>query len=230
MSPNEKYPTSEIGRGLRGDRRYAALGVSLLAVAADLWVVWLDRFPESLDGRWAIALVAIISQLCLARGDLPSFGLTPPAGGWLRWARIAAYLALGAIACLTAAALVWKAMGRPLPMPKHTVEPAQIWSSFFRMCVFAPLLEEAIYRAVLSTGVAAALGPGWAIALSGFSFALLHVAYGVPSLENLFGGFILAWAYLRSGSLYVPLAYHAVGNLIVLLVQIGAWYSFGSQG
>ncbi len=211
---------------MRGNGRYAALGVSSLAVALDLWLVWLNRYPESLDGRWAVALTAIVSQLCLARGDLQTLGLASPAGGWLRWAKIAAYLGVGAAACLTAGALLWKAMGNPLPT--HTVAPAQIWSAFFRMCVFAPMLEEAIYRAVLCTGMAATLGAHWSIAISGFSFGLLHIVYGVPSPENLLGGFVLAWVYLRSSSIFVPLVFHAVGNLIVLLAQVGAWYSFGS--
>jgi membrane protease YdiL (CAAX protease family) len=214
---------SEIGRGLRGTRRIVALGVSALAVVIDFWLVWLNRYPESIEGRWAIALAALLAHLWLARGDLPTVGLASPAGGWLRWARIAAYLGLIVAACLATAAVIWKIMGHTLP--SSPIAPEDIGPAFFRMCVFSPMLEELVYRAVLCMGTAAALGTGWAIVVSGLSFAFLHVVYGSPSPENLLGGFLLAWAYLRSGSLFVPLALHAAGNLLIMLWQIGLWYS-----
>ncbi len=217
---------SDIGRGLHGGPRHAALVVSGLAVAVDLWLVWLNRFPESIDGRWAVALTAFVTQFYLARGDLPTVGLASPAGGWHRWARIAAYFGVAVAACLTTTAVLWKAMGYSLPL--YAIAPAEIGHAFFRMCVFSPLLEETLYRAVLCLGVAAVLGAGSAVAISGLLFGILHVLYGVPSPENLLGGFLLAWAYLRSGSLFVPLALHAVGNLIILLGQIGAWYSLNN--
>jgi uncharacterized protein len=55
-------------------------------------------------------------------------------------------------------------------------------------------------------------------------FGALHVVRGIPSPENLFGGMILAWAYLRSGSVLIPVLLHSLGNLCVLALQVGAWY------
>ncbi len=220
---------SSIGRGFDGAARRAALGVSVAAIALDFWVVWLvwrAQSPVGVEGRWAIAIVALAAQLWLARGDLPTFGLAAPEGGWRRWTRIAAGLGVAIAALLAVAAAVWSATGRPLPMPK--VAPHEIASAFFRMCVFAPVLEETLYRAVLCSGVTAALGARWAIAASGAAFGLLHVVYGNPSPENLVGGFLLAWAYLRSGSIYVPLALHAGGNLFILIAQIAAWRWFAT--
>src|SRR5439155_10185900 len=99
--------------------------------------------------------------------------------------------------------------------------------SFLRMCVFAPVLEEAVYRLALCVPLAVWLGPWRAIVVSGLAFAGLHVAYGNPSPENLVGGLFLAWAYLKSESIVVPVVLHSLGNLCVLILQVGAWYWLG---
>jgi membrane protease YdiL (CAAX protease family) len=96
------------------------------------------------------------------------------------------------------------------------------------MCVVAPLVEETTYRLVLFMPLAVLLGPWKAIAVSGLAFGGLHVVYGIPSPENLVGGFFLAWAYLRSESIAVPLLMHSLGNLCVLVLQVGVWYWLGS--
>jgi membrane protease YdiL (CAAX protease family) len=48
-------------------------------------------------------------------------------------------------------------------------------------------------------------------------FALLHHRYGNLSPENALAGLLLGWAYLRSGSLALPILLHSVGNALVFL-------------
>ena len=211
-----------IGRSLHGRRARAAVAVGLVAVVVDLGVVWLNRYPESIDGRWAVALTTLGVYARLSGGDLPSIGLCGPSGGWRRWVRLAVRLGAVALVCMGAAAVVWVAAGWRLPV--QLLPPAAVGPAFLRMCVFAPLLEEAIYRTALCVPLAAVGGPWPAVAASGAVFGLLHVVYGNPSPENVLGGFFLAWAYLRSGSVCVPVLLHAAGNLLVLLGQVGAWY------
>lgn len=213
---------TDIGRNLHGSQTQRAAAIGLLAVALDLWLVWLNRYPESLDGRWAVALVALAALLGLANGDLPSFGLNAPTGGWRMWIRFTLVLGILACVCIAAAAGVWLAIGGELPLV--TTAPSEIVPAFVRMCLLAPVLEEAIYRVVLCAPLAVAIGPWRTVAVSGITFGFLHVIYGNPSPENLLGGFFLAWAYLRSGSLYVPLLLHAVGNLLALCGQVGLRY------
>jgi membrane protease YdiL (CAAX protease family) len=62
------------------------------------------------------------------------------------------------------------------------------------------------------------------------AFGGLHVAYGNPSPENLVGCLFLAWAYLKSESIVVPVVLHGLGNLCVLALQVGAWYFWGGAG
>ena len=54
--------------------------------------------------------------------------------------------------------------------------------------------------------------------------ALSVRTYGNPSPENLVGGFFLAWAYLKSDSIIVPVVLHGLGNLAALAGQVATWY------
>jgi membrane protease YdiL (CAAX protease family) len=219
---------TEIGRGLRGRRIGVAAGVGLLTLAADFWIVlavWQAHYTEGVNGRWALALVALTIYLWLADGDLPTAGLTGPAGGWRRWAKLALALGLVAGVVMAAALQLWVAAGWRLPV--QSVRPANVVPAFFHICVFAPLLEETLYRVILCVPLAAVVGPWRAVAVSGVVFGLLHVAYGNPSPENALGGFFLAWAYLRSGSVLVPVLFHSAGNLLVLVGQVVAWHLIG---
>jgi membrane protease YdiL (CAAX protease family) len=158
----------------------------------------------------------------LARGDLAAVGLVAPAGGWRRWARLALVVGLVTVVVLGVGFGLWLAAGRELLI--YRVAPSEVGPAFLHMCVFAPLLEEIVYRVVLCVPLAAAVGGGGAVAASGVAFGLLHVVYGTPSPENLLGGFILAWSFVRSGSVSLPLLLHAPGNLLVLGGQVAAWY------
>jgi membrane protease YdiL (CAAX protease family) len=181
---------TDIGRGLSHVRARVAAIVGLLAIAVDLWLVWLYRYPESIDGRWAVALTAAAAHVWLSGGDLPTVGLSCPSGGWSRWVRLGAALGLVAALCISAMLGLWVAIGWRLPV--EWVAPAEIGPRFLEMCVFAPLLEEAIYRVALCVPLAALAGPRWALAASGAVFGLLHAVYGNPSPANLLGGFFLA--------------------------------------
>jgi membrane protease YdiL (CAAX protease family) len=58
----------------------------------------------------------------------------------------------------------------------------------------------------------------------GYKEAILHVLYGNAGPDNLIAGFFLAWAYLKSGTILVPVVLHSLGNVGVLLARSGAWY------
>jgi hypothetical protein len=83
--------------------------------------------------------------------------------------------------------------------------------------VIAPLVEEPIYRLALCVPLVAIIGYWPTIVVSGAVFALLHHRYGNLSPENALAGLLLGWAYLRSGSLALPILLHSVGNALVFL-------------
>jgi membrane protease YdiL (CAAX protease family) len=51
-------------------------------------------------------------------------------------------------------------------------------------------------------------------------FGLIHVLGGNPGPDNLIAGFFLQWAYMKSGTVLVPLAMHSSGNLIAFSAQV----------
>ena len=85
----------------------------------------------------------------------------------------------------------------------------------------APLSEEIFFRGFMYGGLRRKL-PMWAAALiAGLVFGALHYtgpdSIGVvPLLAGL--GFILAWLYERTGSLWPPIALHCLNNTLAFIV------------
>lgn len=216
-----------IGQGLTASRaRLSAAGVIAAAVVvADFAFVFVypANFMLALEGRCVLAVIGLTAQIRLVNGDLPSVGLyLTPAQGWWYWVRVSLQIGLVLLAFVVVGFGAWVLSGRELPV--YAVPPTDAGTAFFHMCVFSPIQEEAIYRLTLCVPLAVLLRPWGAIAISGLVFGGLHWVYGTPSPENLLGGFLLAWAYLKSQSIAVPVLLHALGNLFALAAQVCAWY------
>jgi membrane protease YdiL (CAAX protease family) len=204
-----------------------ASGLAGLVVAADLALVWWKPdYPENAKARIILALLALVMNIWLVHGDLMSLGLRLPTQGWWYWVRVSALLGLAITACVVVGLGVWVLLGHELPV--YTMAPGDVGEGFVRMCVYSSMVEETIYRLTICIPLAVLLSPWKAITVSGFAFGGLHVLYGNPSPENLVGGFFLAWVYLSSESIAVPVCLHGLGNLCVLAMQVGAWYWLGS--
>jgi membrane protease YdiL (CAAX protease family) len=204
-----------------------ASAVGVLVVTADLALVTWGRYSEIIEGRGLLAVVALAAHLRLTNGDLASVGLhLTPSQGWRWWVRISLWIGLAVTACIVVGLGLWVLAGQDMPI--YATPPTDIVRSFIRMCVFAPVFEEIIYRLALCVPLTVWLGPWRAIVVSGLAFAGLHVIGGSPSPENLVGGLFLAWAYLKSESIVVPVLLHSLGNLCALAAQVGTWYWLGS--
>jgi len=94
----------------------------------------------------------------------------------------------------------------------------------FNAVVIAPLVEELVLRGILLPVVAKHLRSSWqGILVTALLFGMIHysVPQTVPSL-TLFG-IILGYAYIKSGSLLLPILIHAIFNLrTVLFTLLGA--------
>jgi membrane protease YdiL (CAAX protease family) len=203
----------------------SAVGASV--VTADLALAWWSHYPEVLEGRAVLAVVALVAHLRLTDGDLASVGLHgTPSQGWGWWVKVSLWIGLAVAACVVVGLGLWVLSGRDLPI--YATPLSDIGRSLLRMCVFAPVIEEVIYRLSLCVPLAVWLGPWRAIVLSGLAFAGLHVAGGNPSPENLVGGLFLAWSYLKSDSIVVPVLLHSLGNLCALAAQVATWYWLGA--
>jgi membrane protease YdiL (CAAX protease family) len=213
------------GFGHSRKRRLIAVAVGILIAGLDLAVFRWGLVDSPSECRGTLAVLAVAIYASLADGDARSLGLRlSPIQGWWYWVR--AGLAIGFVIGLLVIIGwgAWRLSGRELPAyASHVDPPDRLVNRFLFMCVFTPVLEEAIYRFALCVPMAP-FGPWKAILLSGFLFGLLHVVYGNPSPENLFGGFFIAWAFLKSESMLLPVLLHSLGNVVALGSQVATWY------
>jgi membrane protease YdiL (CAAX protease family) len=215
-----------VGEGLRGWRGWLAAGLAALLVAIDIGideitdVVWATEltFWVSRVVPTAIVLAALI---LLSRGGEGGLGVSwRPRQGWGYWLRLSGIvLGVAAVAYLgfaLAHRAGWLYLGEP------DTSPPGAWF-LLQTGILYPVVEEAIYRVALLTPLAPRLGKVATIAIGAIAFALLHVIrYENPSPPNQLGGLFLCWAYLHSGSVAVPLAWHAVGNVILAYANVAA--------
>jgi membrane protease YdiL (CAAX protease family) len=193
------------------------------AIAADFALVRWGAWELVIEARGVLAVAALALLVRLTAADLPSLGLRmAPEQGWWYWVRMTLLIGAAVGACIVVGLGLWVLAGGELPMP--VVAPADIPLRLFSMCVTAPVIEETLYRLALCVPLTALLGPWRTVVVSGVLFGLLHVAYGNPSPENLVGGLFLAWAYLKSGSITVPVLLHSLGNAVALGSQVAGWY------
>jgi len=97
------------------------------------------------------------------------------------------------------------------------------------MVIVAPLSEETFFRGFLFKGIEySRLGAVGAVILTSLAWAIMHLQYDVYGIFGLFvGGLLVGYARLKSGSLYVPIAMHALQNLIatvevVIVLQVAS--------
>lgn len=213
-----------IGRNLTTPaRRWGAAAVGVGAIATDFALARWGRYDVVIEARGVIAIVALAALVRLTEGDLPSVGLRfSPEQGWWYWARMTLLIGAAVGACVIVGLGLWVLSGGELPT--YVTAPADIPFRFFDMCVTAPVIEETLYRLALCVPLTALLGPWRTVIISGVLFGLLHVASGNPSPENLVGGLFLAWAYLKSESIAVPVLLHSLGNMVALASQVVGWY------
>jgi membrane protease YdiL (CAAX protease family) len=196
-----------------GWRFLATICAALGAVVADVLFPAYQPMP---------ALIGLVALLCLNEGRLPTLGLRlTPIQGWGYWCRMTIKMAVLVAIVLALCAGIALALGWSIPA--HRTNPARFLPMFYFMCIYAPISEEVVYRSLLAAACFPMVGSGGTILVSGLVFALIHILGGNASPENQIGGFLLSWAFLRSGSILVPIAIHSVGNLAALVAQFAAW-------
>src|SRR5689334_402745 len=208
---------------------------------ARFWVGWnihgqiihpsYDRHVAAIFGNWSIVtrtlLALVFAGYFIGRGiPARAFGLT--VSGFRKrlrefWTCLAVLAPL--VAGLTMLSiLLLRAARRPdmitPPMEFSEAGDAAKWIWLF--VVALPPVEEFTYRGVVHPVLRRHLGAGWAIAVGGLLFGLLHAFYGID-LASLIayaaGGAALAWVYERTGSLLFPWMLHVATNLVAV------WFS-----
>jgi membrane protease YdiL (CAAX protease family) len=220
-----------IGRALLESKPKLALAALTGAVVIGFDLVLMRVRPDEAFAVWRVVptLAAVAVYLILARCDRASLGLTViPIQGAIYWFKATAALGVIIGGWILAAGGIWILTGHDLPL--RPLPPARVGTAFVWGCVQFPLLEESIYRLALCVPFAAFIRPVGAIALSGVLFGFLHVFYGNASADNLVAGYFLAWSFLKSGTIVVPVMLHSVGNACGLCVQVATWYWLNGGG
>lgn len=85
--------------------------------------------------------------------------------------------------------------------------------------IYAPILEEIVFRKILFGNLLRKWGVAFAYVGSALVFGLIH--FDIPHLLTYFGlGIVLAFLYHRTGRIIVPMIAHAGMNLLVLIAQL----------
>jgi membrane protease YdiL (CAAX protease family) len=105
---------------------------------------------------------------------------------------------------------------------------ASSWTMILMTVVFAPVLEELLFRGIILKGMLnMKMNPTKAIVVSALIFGLIH---GNPwqTTGAFFLGLVLGWVYQKTQSLIIPILLHAFNNGIASLMMIyGNVESFG---
>jgi membrane protease YdiL (CAAX protease family) len=201
------------------------LGLGLAAQAASA-LVWIKVWPgvdltlmAGLANLCALVPLAAVGYAVSGRG--PALGRPrAPVGLWGALSLTAAggTIVLGELSNLTA----WLV---PLPPALahlfNQLTEGPPWVALFTLSFVAPLTEESLFRGLLLPSFERRWGVAPALVLSSALFALFHLNVW-QALPAFAAGLYLGWLYLACGSLWPPMAAHALFNgLPVVLSAMG---------
>ena len=206
---------SDVAGELRKSRALL-LTTSAVACVVVLLDLILARSPHISYGvRVTVALAGTLFISILAAGApgaAPTFGLCGrPRQGWWYWLRASVVLGIASLAVVETVSRIFYGTGY---VGGFSLPSA---SDVLFSCVMIPLCEEVIYRLLLCPPAVAIAGPWGGIVITGVVFAALHMAVGVSGPDNLLGGFVLAWVFVKSETILLPIAFHSIGNLFALV-------------
>jgi len=209
---------SPIGVGIARPTAIIMCIVAALVVAHDLKL--LGDFSYWGGRRDIPPALAIALFVYLSRANLDAVGVRlRPLPSLKFWFQAALVLAIIMALLIAVSVVVFVALDKKIP-PPALASFDLVWG----MVIEAPLVEESIYRWIFVTGIVA-VAPRWAaVVLSGAVFAYLHFVYASAGPDNFIGGYFFAWMYLRSGSILVPITFHALANGTLIVINVIAYY------
>lgn len=185
--------------------------------------------PSVLAGGAAVLLIA----LWRLKGELRD--RTPTGAAWVVGPPKQLFLGFGAGVLLALGYCLFSILFPPSddtaagPLAKMAVTPGPQQALWFSIAlVFAPLIEECLFRGVMYGGYRRSLGPVWAAVLSTFLFWLLHLMEAFhfwPAMVGIMAMAIVALYYrLRHAAIGPAVAVHAGYNAVIALGAAAAPY------
>ena len=90
---------------------------------------------------------------------------------------------------------------------------------YLQILIFAPLLEEIIFRKILFTGLYKKYNIYVALINSSLIFSLIHFNF-LQSFETFFGGLLIAWIYFKTKSIIYPIIAHFLNNVFYVIDKV----------
>ncbi len=206
--------------------------ISLFASAAAAFAIG-SLYPEQEDAvaTWisvhlmGIAIVATIWFLGLRHSRYPLVVLRLSRVRWPRTRTV--LLMFGVLGASLIATSVYSIIVESLGLDRFTTpdvesdiffDGAAVLLTFQALAFITPLSEELFFRGFIFRGLLPKIGPWGAIALSALIFSAFHLSLGVV-VPIFITGFLFAWLYWRTGSLWAAIGAHAGQNALALGVQ-----------
>jgi len=206
--------------------------ISLFAAAAAAFAIG-SLYPEQQDAvaTWisvhlmGLAIVATVWYLGLRHSRDPLAVLRPSGVQWPRKRTI--LLMFGVLAASLIATSIYSGIVEWLDLDQFATPDVDsdiffdgpaVLLTFQALAFITPISEELFFRGFIFRGLLPKMGPWGAIAASALVFSAFHLSLGV--LVPIFiTGFLLAWLYWRTGSLWAAIGAHAGQNALALGVQ-----------
>jgi HAD superfamily hydrolase (TIGR01509 family) len=166
-----------------------------------------------------VALSWLFTKMRAGQGALAYLALRPaPIRTYIRWSIFLLLLVAvsDTITVLTSRPLV------PTSMVDAYATAGFVPLFWLALIVAAPVAEETLFRGFLFEGtVHSRLGPVGAIILTSMIWASIHVQYDLYGILTIFvSGLFLGYARLRTKSIYLTMALHALMNLIATIETV----------
>ena len=173
-----------------------------------------------------LAILAVVWILGLKRYGvgLSALGFRAPRMPHIQWILVT----LGALAASLVATAIYSAIISltnsdvlaPPEIPGEIAFPGPAAAATFQaLAVWTPLTEEIFFRGFIFAGLAPRLGVWRAMLVSALVFSLFHLSLGLL-VPVLITGFLLAWLYRQTGSIWPSILAHAGQNTLAVLATL----------
>jgi uncharacterized protein len=206
--------------------------IALSALVVSQVIIWLA-------GRENVALAAWLTSLLLGvvilvivwavalrpyQASLSSLGLRPPQVPTPKWVGMTIGVLLLSLGATALYAVLLRQAGfdilLPPEIPVDIVFPGlRVVLTFLALAVWTPLTEEIFFRGFIFAGLIPRWSVPGAMIISALIFSVFHVSLGVL-IPIFITGFLLAWLYRQTGSLWTSILAHAGQNAAALLATI----------
>lgn len=194
--------------------------VGIVAVCGSL-VPWLWRTVAGNDGgiNAAILTSAVYSVLVLAVFVKTGWSVFSPRYLQSRPWAVLVWSALAGVGAILPGLFV----GELMPDLTNVVEKEMLELinsdyGYFVLCLFAPFVEETVFRGAVLRALLPVMKSRWAaIAISAALFSLVHMNPAQMPFAFI-AGLLLGWMYCRTGSILPGVAYHWMNNTLVFVM------------